>query len=115
VKEILHQQNRSLVKAIGNKKNIAIPFIGSYQYRESLEIIREIKHEVKAEMGIDDLRKVDPILYRIANEKIEFKKKAILLPLYFKQLNIKGSTVNHNFLNTKDNETEHNNPDTNIH
>lgn len=99
VKEILHQQNRSLIKAIGNKKNIAIPFIGSYQYRESLEIIRKIKNEVKEEMGIDDLRKVDPVIYKIANEKIEFKKKAILLPLYFKQLNIKGNTVINNFLN----------------
>lgn len=98
LKEILHQQNRSIIKAIENKKNIAIPNIGSFQYRESLEIAREIKNEVKTEMGIDDLRKVDQRTYDEAIERIDAKKKAILVPLYFRQLNIKGSTVNPNFL-----------------
>lgn len=99
VKEILHQQNRSLVNAIANKKNIALPGIGSFQYRESLEIIRNIKNEVKAEHGIKDLRKVDEETFDKIHEEIEVKKKAIILPLYFKQLGGKGSQVNHNFLN----------------
>lgn len=99
IKEILHQQNRSIIKAIEEKKNIAIPFLGSFQYRESLELIREIKNEVKKEMQIDDLRKVDEFTFLKANEEIERRKKGVLIPLYFKQLDIKGSTVNHNFRN----------------
>jgi len=98
IKEILHQQNRSIIKAIENKKNIAIPMIGSFQYRESLEICRAIKNEVKQEMGIEDLRKVDEETFVQANNKIEERKKAVLIPLYFQQLNIKGNSVDHNFL-----------------
>jgi len=98
LKEILHQQNRSIIKAIGNKKNIAIPNIGSFQYRESLEIIRQIKDDVKKEMDIDDLRKVDQTIYNIANDKIQARKKEILLPLYFKQHGVKGSSINPDFL-----------------
>ena len=98
VKEILHQQNRSLIKAIGNKKNIAIPSIGSFQYRESLEIIREIKREVKREFNVDDIRKVDEEMFNKINLAIEARKKEVILPLYFKQLGGKGSSVNPNFL-----------------
>lgn len=98
VKEILHQQNRSIVKSIETKKNLSIPSIGSFQYRESLEIIRQIKNDVKKEMGIEDLRKVDEDTYLAASAKIEEIKKAVLIPLYYKQLNIKGNTVDHQFL-----------------
>lgn len=98
VKEILHQQNRSIVKTIENKKNLSIPSIGSFQYRESLEIIRQIKNDVKKEMGIEDFRKVDENTYQAAQSKIEAIKKSILIPLYFKQLNIKGNTVDNQFL-----------------
>ena len=101
VKEILHQQNRSLVKAIVDKKNIAIPCIGSFQYRESLELIREIKKQVKKEFDVDDLRTVDEETYNIISEEIEVRKREVILPLYFKQLGGKGSTVNNDFLKKK--------------
>lgn len=101
IKEILHQQNRSIIKAISEKKNIAIPFLGTFQYRESLELSREIKNEVKAEYGLQpnfrlsDLSEED---YMKITEEIRERKKQVLVPLYFKQINIKGSTVNYNFL-----------------
>lgn len=98
LKEILHQQNRSIIKAIGEKKNIAIPSIGSFQYRESLELIREIKKDVKREFGVEDIRKVDEETYDKINEKIQERKRQIILPLYFKQHGGKGSSVNNNFL-----------------
>ena len=98
IKEILHQQNRSIENAIELKKNIAIPMLGSFQYRESLEISKEISKEVKAEMGVTDLRKVDEETFIKVNDEVNKRKKSILLPLYFKQLNIKGSTVDHQFL-----------------
>lgn len=99
IKEILHNQNKSITKAILERKNIAIPNIGTFQYRESLEIIREIKNEVKAKYGVKDLRHIDEELYNKINEEIEARKKEILVPLYFKQL---GSTdnINYNFRNT---------------
>lgn len=100
LKEILHQQNRSIIKAIAEKKNIAIPHIGTFQYRNSLEIIREIKNDVKEQLNIQDLRKVDEETYNKANDMIQERKKSILIPLYFKQLNIKGSTINYDFKNT---------------
>ncbi|MCK9429934.1 MAG: hypothetical protein M0R17_08010 [Candidatus Omnitrophica bacterium] len=98
IREIQHQQNKSIVKAIANKKNIAIPMIGSFQYRESLEMIRAIKNEVKEEFGVEDLRKVDEETYDKVNDEIQKRKKAIILPLYYKQYGGKGSSVNHNFL-----------------
>jgi hypothetical protein len=113
IKEILHQQNRSIIKAIENKKNIGIPSIGSFQYRESLEIIKAIKQEVKAEMGIEDIRKVDEETYIILNNKMEERKKSVLIPLYFKQLNIKGNSVNHQFLNKIKNRIQTDQPNKN--
>lgn len=98
LKEILHQQNRSLIKAIANKKNIAIPAIGSFQYRESLEMVREIRHEVKKEFGVDDMRKVDHHLFVQIHDEIEARKRKVILPLYFRQLGGKGSSVNPDFL-----------------
>jgi CHAT domain-containing protein len=98
IKEILHQQNRSIIKAIGNKRNIAIPIIGTFQYRESLEIIRQIKNDVKRENNVEDLRKVDQETYDKLSAEIESRKKAIILPLYFKQIDNRDSTINYNFL-----------------
>lgn len=99
IKEILNSQNKSIAKAMLLRKNISIPNLGSFQYRESLEIIREIKNEVKAKYGVIDIRKVDEELYDIINKEIEEKKKEIILPLYFEQLGGKDR-INYNFKNT---------------
>jgi len=99
VKEILHNQNKSIAKAILLRKNIAIPNLGSFQYRESLEIIREIKNEVKAKYGVTDIRKVDEELYEIINKEIEDRKREIILPLYFRQLGSRDN-INYDFKNT---------------
>lgn len=99
VKEILHSQNKTIARAILLRKNISIPNIGSFQYRESLEIIREIKNEVKAKYGVTDIRKVDEELFEIINQEIEAKKREIILPLYFKQLGGKDN-INYNFRDT---------------
>lgn len=101
LKEILYQQNKSIVKAVGNKQNISIPSLGSFQYRETLEVIRDIKNEVKKEFNVTDIRKCDPDKAEAIIEEINIRKKHIILPLYFKQLGGKGSSVNHNFLNDK--------------
>ncbi len=66
--------------------------------KENEKDLIEIKNEVKQEMGIEDLRKVDEETFVEANNKIEERKKAVLIPLYFQQLNIKGNSVDHNFL-----------------
>lgn len=95
--EILYNQNKSIIEAISNRKNIAIPTLGSFQYRESLEIIREIKNEIKKKYGVLDIRKADQSIIDAIIKEIEEKKKEIIIPLYFKQLGGKGSTVNSNF------------------
>lgn len=98
IKEILYNQNLSIINAIKNKKNISVPNLGSFQYRESLEMITEIKDEVKKEMNIDNLKTCDPIIADKAIQEIEIRKKLKIIPLYFKQIGGKGSSVNHNFL-----------------
>lgn len=98
LKEILNSQNKSIIKAIADRKNIAIPNIGSFRYRETLEVIRAIKNEVKNEYHVNDMRDCDPIIAEVIREKVEVRKRMIVLPLYFKQLGSKGSTVNTNFL-----------------
>lgn len=98
IKEIQYQQNKSIINAIENRKNIAIPMLGSFQYRESLEIITEIKNDVKKEFGIDSIKGLDETMYDIVNNEIQKRKKDIILPLYFKQYGGKGSSVNPNFL-----------------
>lgn len=98
IKEILHNQNKSIIKAIQERKNIAIPFIGTFQYRETLEAIKEITKEVKEKYGIIDLRKCDPVLAEIAINEINEKKKEVIIPLYFSQIGGKGSTVKTDFL-----------------
>lgn len=99
LKEILHSQNKSIIQAIENKQNIAIPALGSFQYRESMEISKQIKDQVKAEYNVSTIHHADPIVADVIRKEIETRKKAVLLPLHFKQINIKGSTVNYNFLN----------------
>lgn len=99
LKEILHSQNRSIVAAIGNKKNISIPAIGSFQYRETLEATKAIKKEVKEKYHVTDLNSVDPVIFDAIIKEIDAKKRDIILPLYFKGVGGKGSTVNHNFRN----------------
>lgn len=97
IKEILHSQNKSIASAIANKKNIAIPSLGTFQYRETLEAIKSIKDEVKREHNISDLRKLDPNVFDAIRAEIEAKKKDIVIDLYYKGCGGKGSTVNHNF------------------
>jgi len=99
LKEILHSQNRSVANAIGNKKNIAIPVIGSFQYRETLEATKEIKREVKEKYHITNMKEVDPVIFDAILKEIDTKKRDIILPLYFKGVGGKGSTVNPNFRN----------------
>ena len=94
IKEILHSQNKSIANAILRRKNISIPNIGSFQYRETLEIAREIREQVKAKYGITDLRKVDEETFMMINEEIQARNREILLPLYFQQL---GSVDNINY------------------
>lgn len=98
VKEMLHSQNKSIAKAMLQRKNIAIPNIGSFQYRESLEIIRELKNEIKAKYGVTDLRKVDEETFMKINDELEARKKEILIPLYYQQ--IKKDNINYDFLNS---------------
>jgi hypothetical protein len=104
IKEILNQQNKSIIKAIAEKKNIAIPNLGSFQYRETLELIKQIKNEVKQEQGITDLRKLkqeDPVKADKAIQEMNLRKKLLILPLYFKQLGARDSSINYNFLKPK--------------
>lgn len=101
LKEILHNQNKSIAKAISEKKNIAIPSLGSFQYRESLELIKEITTEVKKEYNVTNIKECDPDKASVVIDEINKRKKLVILPLYFKQLGGKGSTVDHNFLNKK--------------
>lgn len=98
IKEMLHSQNKSIANAILRRKNIAIPNIGSFQYRETLEIAREIREQVKAKYGVTDLRKVDEETFMMINEEIQARNREILLPLYFQQL---GSVdrINYDFKN----------------
>lgn len=97
LKEILHSQNKSIISAIANKKNIAIPSLGTFQYRETLEATRQIKNEVKQAHQITDMKHLDPAIFDAIIREIDEKKKEVLLPLYFKGVGGKGSTVNHNF------------------
>lgn len=103
LEEILYNQNKSIAKAIANKKNIAIPAIGTFQYRESLEIIKGINKEVKEKYNIERLDQIDPAIKEVVTAELEERKRAILIPLYFKQINKKNSTVNHDFLKGKTN------------
>ena len=96
IKEILHSQNKSIAKAMLQRKNISIPNIGSFQYRESLEIIRELKNEIKAKYGIANLREVDEETFNKINAELQARKREIILPLYFKQ--IKKENINYDFL-----------------
>jgi len=97
IKEILHSQNKSIANAIASKKNIAIPSLGTFQYRETLEAIKQIKNEVKQEHNISDLRKVNPAIFEAIHREIEARKKEVVIDLYYKGSGGKGSTVNHNF------------------
>lgn len=99
LKEILNSQNRSILNAMENKKNIALPSLGHFQYCESAEISREIRNEVKAKYNISEetpLTKVDPYIAELIRHEVKIKRREVLIPLYFKNLKC-NSTINYNF------------------
>ena len=100
IKEVLHSQNKTIIKAIADRKNIAVPSLGTFQYREIYEAIRDITAEVKAKYNVSGpMNKIDPTLAEIIHNEIEEKKKEIVIDLYYKGVGGRGSTVNHNFKN----------------
>lgn len=100
IKEVLHSQNKSIIYAIGNNKNIAIPSLGTFQYRETREAIQEIKREVKAKYGVTcRISECDPELAAKIREEIEAKKREVVIDLYYKSVGPRNSHVNHNFKN----------------
>jgi nucleoid DNA-binding protein len=105
VKEILHSQNKSIIQAMENKRNITLPKLGCFKYRKTSEVNRELFAKVKAKYHIDQLKDADPVIAELALDELHKLQREILIPIAIAEVNNREGKINYNFLNKTKNES----------